>query len=342
MKLQNLAVIFAIIVVPMTLILSAYIGIQIDTQSLQKNYDTKLLDATHDSVVAFQLNSLNNDYSTNADSLRRDVEASINTFFTSLATNLGTPGASTSYILQYVPAVVFTLYDGYYIYSPMEVEYTTSTGAIQTKYDHTLKPYIHYSVRYKDGGYDLVVNYSLDNYITVYGYMGNTYISRSGYLIAGNVTNGGKKYSGIDITEPEAQKYYSEAKTFTDWVKTEIINGKRVIDIVIPQNAIKSDGTAYLEFVGDTKKILDVTTSNDAESEDSDFTAHKREIMRLLGLVKQQGYSLIPTSVYFNGSKVKVELALAKGKKLYDKREDAAKRDAKRNIDRTIKEHNKF
>ncbi|MBO7208875.1 MAG: SsrA-binding protein SmpB [Clostridia bacterium] len=69
---------------------------------------------------------------------------------------------------------------------------------------------------------------------------------------------------------------------------------------------------------------------------------HKREIMRLLGLVKQQGYSLIPTSVYFNGSKVKVELALAKGKKLYDKREDAAKRDAKRNIDRTIKEHNKF
>ena len=69
---------------------------------------------------------------------------------------------------------------------------------------------------------------------------------------------------------------------------------------------------------------------------------HKREIMRLLGLVKQQGYSLIPTSIYFNGSKVKVELALAKGKKLYDKREDAAKRDAKRNIDRTIKEHNKF
>ncbi len=69
---------------------------------------------------------------------------------------------------------------------------------------------------------------------------------------------------------------------------------------------------------------------------------HKKEINRLFGLVKQQGYSLIPTSVYFKGSKVKVELALAKGKKLYDKRDDAAKRDAKRNIDRTLKEQNKY
>ena len=68
---------------------------------------------------------------------------------------------------------------------------------------------------------------------------------------------------------------------------------------------------------------------------------HKREINRLFGLVKQQGYSLIPTSVYFKGSKVKVELALAKGKKLYDKRADAAKRDAKRSIDRAIKENNR-
>ena len=68
---------------------------------------------------------------------------------------------------------------------------------------------------------------------------------------------------------------------------------------------------------------------------------HRREINRLFGLVKQQGYSLIPTSVYFKGSKVKVELALAKGKKLYDKRADAAKRDAKRSIDRAIKENNR-
>lgn len=64
---------------------------------------------------------------------------------------------------------------------------------------------------------------------------------------------------------------------------------------------------------------------------------HKREIMRLYGKVKQDGYALIPLSVYFRGSLVKVEVALARGKKLYDKRDDAAKKDAKRQIDRAMK-----
>ncbi len=64
---------------------------------------------------------------------------------------------------------------------------------------------------------------------------------------------------------------------------------------------------------------------------------HKREIMRLFGRIKQDGYSLIPLSVYFKGPRVKLELGLAKGKKLYDKREAAARRDAKRDIDRAMK-----
>ena len=64
---------------------------------------------------------------------------------------------------------------------------------------------------------------------------------------------------------------------------------------------------------------------------------HKREIMRLFGKVRQDGYALVPLSVYFRGSLVKVEIALAKGKKLYDKRDDAAKKDAKRQIDRAMK-----
>lgn len=61
------------------------------------------------------------------------------------------------------------------------------------------------------------------------------------------------------------------------------------------------------------------------------------EIARLFGKVKQDGYALVPISVYFKGSLVKVEIALAKGKKLYDKRDDAAKKDAKRQIDRAMK-----
>ena len=65
---------------------------------------------------------------------------------------------------------------------------------------------------------------------------------------------------------------------------------------------------------------------------------HKREIMRLYGKVKQDGYALIPLSVYFKGSRVKVKVGLCKGKKLYDKRQAAAEKDAKRQIDRAMKE----
>ena len=65
---------------------------------------------------------------------------------------------------------------------------------------------------------------------------------------------------------------------------------------------------------------------------------HKKEINRLFGIVKQTGYSLIPLSLYFKGSRVKVQVGLCKGKKLYDKREDMAKRAAKRDMERAIKE----
>ena len=65
---------------------------------------------------------------------------------------------------------------------------------------------------------------------------------------------------------------------------------------------------------------------------------HKREIMRLYGKVKQDGYSIIPLSVYFKGSRVKVKVGMCKGKKLYDKRQSAAEKDAKRQMDRAMKE----
>ena len=68
---------------------------------------------------------------------------------------------------------------------------------------------------------------------------------------------------------------------------------------------------------------------------------HKREIMRLFARIKQDGYSLIPLSVYFKGPRIKLSLGLARGKKLYDKRESAAKRDAKREMDRAMKSRNR-
>ncbi len=66
---------------------------------------------------------------------------------------------------------------------------------------------------------------------------------------------------------------------------------------------------------------------------------HRREIMRLYGLLKQQqGLTLIPLSLYFKGSRVKVQLGLCRGKKLYDKREDAARRDMKREAERAMRQ----
>lgn len=68
---------------------------------------------------------------------------------------------------------------------------------------------------------------------------------------------------------------------------------------------------------------------------------HKQEIMRLLGKTREKGLALIPLKVYFKNGLAKVDLALAKGKKLYDRREDVAERDARREMDRAVKERMK-
>ena len=70
---------------------------------------------------------------------------------------------------------------------------------------------------------------------------------------------------------------------------------------------------------------------------------HRKELNRLYGLVKQQqGLTLIPLQAYFKGSRVKIDLGVSRGKKLYDKRADAAQRDAKRSIDRAMKSNGKY
>lgn len=68
---------------------------------------------------------------------------------------------------------------------------------------------------------------------------------------------------------------------------------------------------------------------------------HKKEILRLYGIIKQEGYALIPLSLYFKGSRIKVSVGLCKGKKLHDKRASIAERDAKRDMQRAIKDRNR-
>lgn len=118
MKLQGLSIIFGLMIIPIVLVVSYYIQMQVDTITLQTEYDSKLLDATHDAMVSFELNTANEDLSSVADSLRTIIDASTNVFVNTLATNLGLSNASKSRIEPYIPAILYTLYDGYYINSP--------------------------------------------------------------------------------------------------------------------------------------------------------------------------------------------------------------------------------
>ena len=110
MKLQNMAVIFLIIVIPIILLLSYYISLQIDTLNMQAEYNTKLLQAAKEAISSFEINTVewNEDYSETADSKRRDITASINSFITSFANGMGIGGVSKEYILPYIPAIAYT------------------------------------------------------------------------------------------------------------------------------------------------------------------------------------------------------------------------------------------
>lgn len=219
MKLQNMTVIFIIIMIPIILVVSYYIGLQINTITMQKNYTVKLQTAAKDSIQALEINTVEwNSASSNlADSKRRDVLASINTFTTSLANNMGIGGAGKGRIQAYIPAIVYTMYDGYYIYSASLMK-NQETG--ESSYQYILKPYSPYSARYVSGDIDITVNYTLDNYIRVYGKVGTSdedkSVAKEGYLVVcddynigvSGITTGkitGIKYRGADI-KPETLK----------------------------------------------------------------------------------------------------------------------------------------
>ncbi len=200
MKLQHLAIIFVIIIIPISVVLSSYIQNQIKLIEIQTAYDNILINSTYDAVKAFQLNTTNNKYSTISDSKIRDIEAAVSTFYNSLNTSMAKYGMSSTDLEAYTPALLFTLYDGYYIYSSYNNVYSlegegdeekASINLDEKNFENGLKPYVYYSAKYKlNDGNVIVVNYTLDNEITVYGDFGDGYETKSGYLIdTGKVKN---------------------------------------------------------------------------------------------------------------------------------------------------------
>lgn len=205
MKIQNLAVIFIVIILPISMVLTAYVQNQVKTLELQISYDTKLTNATYDAVKAFQLNTVNSSTSDLANSKLRDIKASVNSFFNSIATQFNLAGYNKDVLQYYVPAIVYTMYDGFYIYSAFTNDIDAADEGNTYKQGQKLfdlKPYIHYSCRYVSGtGIDVVITYSLDNYITIQGMINGSAVDKSGYLIdTSNLSPDGSTYRGIPIT----------------------------------------------------------------------------------------------------------------------------------------------
>lgn len=206
MKMIHVIAIVLLIIVPMALILTAYSNSQLKTIQYQVAYDTKLRNSTYDAIKAFQLNMSNSSTSNFANSKIRDLEASANVFYTSLSNNFTANGYTKETIKNYVPALVYTLYDGYYIYSPYEntldgIDLNNNSEYSPGDLVYGLKPYIYYSCRYKpNNDSDFVITYSLDSYITIQGMLDGETINESGYLLTGVNKSGTKyQYGKVDI-----------------------------------------------------------------------------------------------------------------------------------------------
>lgn len=231
MKIQELAIIFIIIILPISLVLSVYTQNQVQTINTQTLYDNRLTSATYDAMRAYQLNAANSTTSDMSNSKTRDIEASVSAFRNSIMTAFELNGFTANELNSYIPALVYTMYDGLYIYSPYSniAEVNTDANAdeevkIKTEgqKEYGLKPYISYSCRYKTNNIDVVITYSLDNHIAVKGMIGNEYVNKEGYLIDGidcsispdeeikindEIKNATIKYNGIEIGTESLKEY---------------------------------------------------------------------------------------------------------------------------------------
>lgn len=310
MKIQSLAVIFIIIILPISLVLTSYVQNQVKTLELQTDYDNKLLNASYDALKAFQLNTINSSTSDLANSKLRDIEASVNTFFNSMANHFNVAGYNKDTLTSYVPALVYTMYDGYYIYSPYTNTLSSEDYTEESTYQpgeriSGLKPYIYYSCRYVKGTTDVVISYTLDNYITIQGKIGDEEVYEYGYLINDCSGNGVDQatYRGIPIgtevltetgvefqensggeqipqqkeyvyTQVNGVKYYKDGDS---WFS--LLNGEK-----LKQNNFKEENNAAVKYYTEAAEFkdfiishgLDRLTTADAVDEEGNHTLTER------------------------------------------------------------------
>ena len=307
MKLESLTIIFVIIMIPIIMVLAEYIDNIITAKETELEYDTRLLNSTYDAIKAYQLNTVNNAFGDVTNSKIQDIEAAVNTLYNSLASNFNYTGYQSDVMKEYVPAIVFTLYDGYYIYAPFSNTLTeVADDAYDPEYSEAgevmdgLKPYVYYSCRYTKGANtDFVITYTLDNYITIQGMINNQYIYDYGYLysiaetangngIYYNEINHTYTYEGITFSENNTEELkefvgdteYSYAKiNGTKYYLDENYDTSRTgeIDLGNGETISASSGIFFIDSDG-TKNYSQARYNGNGSTSDQEFLQYCRAI----------------------------------------------------------------
>lgn len=246
MKIQHLAIIFLLIILPIDIVLGLYLDAQINTIRNQAIYDRRLVDCVYDALEVYQANSIVDTENDVVTAKMENIEASASTYLASLQSSFGLSGYKASVMQEYIPAVVYTMYDGYYIYS----KYYNTLSQKNVKSDSTytdgalvegIKSYVFYSCRYqRNNGDDFVITYSLDNYIRIQGFLQRNYVDDSGYLMDGiksgmDLNGNYYEYDGVKFYEngdvkisnkgyPKSNSSEYIVNDFTNYVK---INGTK-------------------------------------------------------------------------------------------------------------------
>lgn len=218
MKIQHLAVIFIIIIMPIVIVFSEYMNTQIKFIKIDETYDKRLLNSTYDAIKSFQLNTMNS-YRHSAESRVNNAVAACNTFFNSISSSFKYDGYESRVVKEYVPAVVVTMYDGYYIYTPFKNLLTdVDPDKVDSRYANgktitELKPFISYSCLYSDPNSDkeYIITYSLENYIVVDVFSSsveNGHKREEGYLIQGieKIDENTYKYDNLEIKNTDTEQ----------------------------------------------------------------------------------------------------------------------------------------
>lgn len=308
MKLQHFAVIFIIIILPISFLLSEYMGSKIEELNMQTEYNSRISDSTYDGIKAFELNTNKENKRMSIKEKEQEVGYAIETFYKALANKFSTSGYDSNSLKNYTPAILFNLYDGFFIQSKYK-------NVENNNYEYGLKPYENYSCRYvKSDNYDFIVNYTLDNYISVFGKVNGEIVNKSGYLIdirkidddSKNKIDNGEQISNINYDDLKIEKevltnfqiknednlilqnentyestsaleYYIESYKFTKWVTENLKNIK-------PKDAIDGNTLEKLKFTInktiENENIFEINDNNIPENRDSIFYMHKEAVIR--------------------------------------------------------------